>query len=40
MINIVDTLKTKAELMDWIPVVGAKNIQSYSLQQKDLTTGF
>ena len=39
MINIVETLKTKAELKEWIPVVGAKNIQSYSLQQKDLTTG-
>ena len=26
MINIVDTLKTKAELKEWIPVVGAKNI--------------
>ena len=39
MIDIVNTLKEKAELIDWIPVVGAKNIQSYTLQQKDLTTG-
>ena len=39
MIDIVNTLKEKAELKEWIPVIGAKNIQSYSLQQKDLTTG-
>ena len=39
MIDIVNTLKEKAELKEWIPVIGAKNIQSYSLSQKDLTTG-
>ena len=39
MIDIVNTLKEKAELKGWIPVVGAKNIQSYTLSQKDLTTG-
>ena len=39
MIDIVNTLKDKAELKGWIPVVGAKNIQSYTLSQKDLTTG-
>ena len=39
MIDIVNTLKEKAEIKEWIPVIGAKNIQSYSLQQKDLTTG-
>ena len=39
MIDIVNTLKDKAELKEWIPVIGAKNIQSYSLSQKDLTTG-
>jgi len=32
-------LKDKAELKGWIPVIGAKNIQSYTLSQKDLTTG-
>ena len=39
MIDIVNTLKDKAELKGWIPVIGAKNIQSYTLSQKDLTTG-
>ena len=39
MIDIVNTLKEKAELKGWIPVIGAKNIQSYTLSQKDLTTG-
>ena len=39
MIDIVNTLKDKAELKGWVPVIGAKNIQSYSLSQKDLTTG-
>jgi len=39
MIDIIDILKTKAELINWIPVIGAKDIQSYSLSQKDLTTG-
>ena len=39
MIDIVNTLKERAEIVGWIPVVGAKNIQSYTLSQKDLTTG-
>ena len=39
MIDIVNTLKERAELIGWIPVIGAKNIQSYTLSQKDLTTG-
>ena len=39
MIDIVNILKTKCELKGWIPVVGAKDIQSYSISQKDLTTG-
>ena len=39
MIDIVNTLKERAELKGWIPVIGAKNIQSYTLSQKDLTTG-
>ena len=39
MIDIVNTLKERAELTGWIPVIGAKNIQSYTLSQKDLTTG-
>ena len=39
MIDIITILKEKAEIKGWIPVVGAKNIQSYSLHQKDLTTG-
>lgn len=39
MIDIVNILETKCELKGWIPVVGAKDIQNYSLSQKDLTTG-
>ena len=39
MIDIVNTLKERAELVGWVPVIGAKNIQSYTLSQKDLTTG-
>ena len=39
MIDIVNTLKERAEIVGWIPVIGAKNIQSYTLSQKDLTTG-
>ena len=39
MIDIVNTLKERAELVGWIPVIGAKNIQRYTLSQKDLTTG-
>ena len=39
MIYIVNTLKERAEIVGWIPVIGAKNIQSYTLSQKDLTTG-
>ena len=39
MIDIVNTLKGRAELVGWVPVIGAKNIQSYTLSQKDLTTG-
>ena len=39
MIDIVNTLKERAGIVGWIPVIGAKNIQSYTLSQKDLTTG-
>ena len=39
MIDIITTLKEKADIKGWIPVVGSKDIQSYSLHQKDLTTG-
>ena len=39
MIDIVNTLKERAEIVGWIPVIGAKNIQSYTISQKDLTTG-
>ena len=39
MIDIISTLKTKCDIQGWFPVVGAKDIQSFTLSRKDLTTG-
>lgn len=39
MIDFIDILKTRCELAEWIPIVGAKDIQNFTISQKDLTTG-
>ena len=39
MIDFIDILKTRCELIDWIPIVGSKDIQNFTISQKDLTTG-
>ena len=39
MIDIVTTLQAKATIKEWIPIVGSKDIQNFTLSLKDLTTG-
>jgi hypothetical protein len=39
MIDIVTLLKEKATLYGWMPIIGAKDIQNFSVSQKDFTTG-
>lgn len=39
MIDIVNILTNKAELAQWLSIVGSKDIHNFALSQKDLTTG-